>query len=166
MNEIDIKFLEDSFKKYYFNQDNLNKLVTFYVQNTHFSLAPKESITWSIIKKYRNKIRTANLNFDFIDTLGFAPEYFECEFSLADLVNVSRFNKLLEENFIDPRICLTSNIKSHVKFLKFFILRISINDLTTSIFFLFEKKLSIDLIWVNALLKSPFCVNTQAKSSL
>ena len=102
------------------NQDNLNKLITFYVQNTHFSLAPKESITWSIVKKYRNKIRTANLNFDFIDTLGFAPEYFECEFSLEDLVNVSRFNKLLEENFIDPRICLTSNIKSHIKFLKFF----------------------------------------------
>ena len=102
------------------NQDNLNKLVTFYVQNTHFSLAPKEPITWSIVKKYWNKIRTTNINFDFIDTLGFAPEYFECDFSLEDLVNVSRFNKLIEENFIDPRICLTSNIKSHIKFLKFF----------------------------------------------
>ena len=102
------------------NQDNLNKLITFYVQNTHFSLAPKEPITWSIVKKYWNKIRTTNINFDFIDTLGFAPEYFECDFSLEDLVNVSRFNKLIEENFIDPRICLTSNIKSHIKFLKFF----------------------------------------------
>ncbi len=102
------------------NQDNLNKLVTFYVQNTNFSLAPKKPISFSIVKKYRNKIRTANINFDFIDTLGFVPEYFACDFSLEDLVNVSRFNKLLDENFIDPRTCLTSNIKSHVKFLKFF----------------------------------------------
>jgi hypothetical protein len=102
------------------NQESLNKLITFYVQNTSFSLGPREGVKFSLIRKRRRKLRTVNVSFDFIDTLGFVPQYLDCDFSLEDLVKVNRFNKMLDENFIDPRICLTNNIKSHIKFIKFF----------------------------------------------
>jgi hypothetical protein len=102
------------------NQEVLDKIITFYTQNTNFSLEHKENMKWSTTRRYRTKINSISNDFDFIDTLGSVPDYFDCDFNLNDLVVVNLFNTILEENLIDPRMCLTNNIKTHVKFIKFF----------------------------------------------
>jgi len=99
----------------------LNELITFYVQNTSFKVGPSEEVYWAHSKTYRGKIKTANINFDFIDSLGLVPDYFDSDFNAQDLKVIYEANKILQEEFVDPKICLTSNIKSHLKFLSFFL---------------------------------------------
>ena len=99
----------------------LNELITFYVKNTSFKVGPSEEVYWAHSKTYRGKIKTANINFDFIDSLGLVPDYFDSDFNAQDLKVIYEANKFLQEEFVDPKICLTSNIKSHLKFLSFFL---------------------------------------------
>jgi len=110
------------------SSEKLNKLITFYVQNTNFNVGPNEGIKWSFYERNRRKIKTPNPNgeysqfmdFDFIRILGLAPNYFDCDFEVSDLVTVYQFNKFIYGEFIDPAMCLTNNIKSHIKFINFF----------------------------------------------
>ena len=98
----------------------LNDLITFYVQNTPFKIGPSEEISWSYFKTHHDRIKTANMNFDFIDSLGLVPDYFDSDFNVQDLRTIHVTNKFLQEEAVDPKICITKDIKSHLKFLSFF----------------------------------------------
>jgi len=97
----------------------LNKIITFYVQQRGLKIEDKKSF-WDIENK---KIRNCYINnkyMDFFGVLNVSPNYFNCDFEIADLIRVDEFLKFIGYYHYDPYPFIVNNIKEQLNFINFF----------------------------------------------
>lgn len=98
---------------------NLNKLVTFYIQNRNLMVEDKILFWDPNIKRIKNNIIN-NRYFDFINCFNLSINYLNYDYEISELIKVDKFFKILNDNGLNPQPFIVKNIKEQIKFIDFF----------------------------------------------
>lgn len=98
-----------------------NKILTFYTQHRGLiTNKPNTTFKDSFGMIRVGSAKVVNNVYDFIDCLGISPNYFDCDFSVDDLIEIDNFFKFVYENLFDLHTYIVGNVKDQLKFIEYF----------------------------------------------
>lgn len=101
-------------------KETLGKLLTFYF-NFKGLRKESETKTWSCDSVLLRTNKPINRGgYDLMDIAPRVSNYFDCSYSVQDLIQIDEFFSYLGSFNLDPYLYITSNVKEQKEFIKFF----------------------------------------------